>query len=86
MKTHELKTDPEVFDSVVDGRKKFEIRYDDRGYNVGDLLLLKRTKHSAAQMANGAPLEFTGETHSFKVNYILKGPTYGLEEGWVILS
>lgn len=38
MKTHQLKCLPEYFDAVADGSKPFEVRYDDRNYEVGDLL------------------------------------------------
>lgn len=38
---HELKIDQEYFKAVKDGRKKFEIRKDDRDYHVGDLLVLR---------------------------------------------
>lgn len=41
MTIHELKTWPDFFRDVADGRKKFEIRKDDRDYKVGDLLRLK---------------------------------------------
>jgi Domain of unknown function (DUF3850) len=39
--THELKTWPGFFDSLWLGFKTFEIRRDDRGFGVGDVLILK---------------------------------------------
>lgn len=37
---HNLKTWPEYFEDVLHGVKKFEIRRDDRGFRVGDILEL----------------------------------------------
>lgn len=86
MKTHELKTDPAVFDAVATGDKTFEIRKDDRWFEVGDTLLLRRTKYTGAEMKAGAPLEYTGEVGTFSVTYILRGPVYGLADRWVVMS
>lgn len=41
MKMHELKILPEYFEKVLDGSKTFELRKDDRGFNVGDILILR---------------------------------------------
>lgn len=38
---HRLKTWPGPFQALVDGTKTFELRYDDRGYAVGDVLHLE---------------------------------------------
>lgn len=86
MAMHELKTDPGVFDAVADGRKNFEIRRDDRNFQEGDELLLRRTRDSGSAMANGAPLVYTGEELRCRVTYVLRGPIYGLRDGWAILS
>ena len=38
---HELKTWPEYYSQVRDGHKRFELRKDDRGFAVNDLLILR---------------------------------------------
>jgi hypothetical protein len=84
--THKLKTDPAVFQAVLDGRKRFEIRRDDRGYYVGDTLHLRETRYTGMEMRAGAPLEYTGREAWVSVDYLLRGPVYGLADGWVVLS
>lgn len=83
---HILKTDPEVFNDVYYGRKNFEIRKNDRNFEVGDLLLLRQTVHTGKEMQQGLPLEYTGWELRARVKYILSGPIYGLMDGWVIMS
>jgi len=39
--THELKIWPEYYNAILDGRKRFELRKEDRNFKVGDTLLLK---------------------------------------------
>ena len=81
---YRLKTDPQTFDDVAAGLKTFEIRFDDCGYGIGDVLTLERTVHSGAEMAAGAPLEYTGRRLDVRVQHKLTG--YGLMPGWCVLS
>ena len=86
MRNHELKTDPGAFQAVLDGRKTYEIRKNDRRFSVGDELLLRETRFSGAEIALGKPLEYTGRELTVRVSHMLTGPIYGLAEGWSILS
>lgn len=84
---HKLKIDSDMFRAVLSGRKTFEIRYNlDRDFQVYDELLLQETKYTAEEMKNGMPLEYTGNQWQVQITYILKGPIYGLQDGWVIMS
>lgn len=83
---HDLKTDPDVFQAVTEGLKTYEIRKNDRGFAVGDLLVLRETVHYGAEMAAGAPLAYTGRQYVARVTHMLTGPVYGLAAGWSILS
>lgn len=67
--THELKILPEYFQPVFDGTKNFEIRKDDRQYQVGDILILRETNgHS-----------YTGREVRVVVTYILRDRNYNKE-------
>lgn len=83
---HKLKTDPKVFQKSFDGVKHWEIRKDDRGFETGDKVVLLETTRSGEDINDGASLEFTGRKVSGSISYILRGPTYGLENGWCIFS
>lgn len=76
--THELKILPEYFNEVTSLNKQFELRKDDRDYQVGDFLLLK-------EFADG---EFTGRTFGcVQIRYILRNCSeYGLMDGYCIIG
>lgn len=83
MAEHDLKVWPEFFDALVDGRKSFEIRKNDRGYQKGDTLLLR-------EYAPG-PDEYTGRELRRHVMYILSGDdplgyAFGLRSGFVAMG
>lgn len=84
MKIHELKTDPEPFAASLRGDKPYEIRRNDRNFSKGDMLILRETLHGGVEMAEGAPLEYTGRVLSRWVTEVRSG--YGLKDGWVILG
>lgn len=86
MRTHILKTDPEPFNAVWHTVKRFEIRKNDRDFRVGDFLFLRETEATGEQMKKGYPLRYTGRELSVRVDYILRGPIYGLQDGWVIMG
>ena len=74
---HELKILPQYYDDCVDGIKTFELRKDDRNYQVDDTLVLKEW--------NGK--EFTGRSYPFLITYVLRDvPQYGLQKGFVIIG
>jgi len=65
--------------AVWDGIKTYELRKDDRGFEVGSLLDLHEW--------NPITKKFTGRHVVAKVTHLLKhGEFPGLEEGFVIMS
>lgn len=76
---HELKTESKYFNAVCEGKKKFEVRKDDRPFNVGDTLKLIEYKNGHLQYA---------ECH-VTITYILgrsKDEKKYVPEGYVILG
>ena len=87
MKTHELKIDSSVFWALAAGAKTWEIRKNDRDFQVGDTVILLETRYTGVDMLHSSkPLIYTGNKITATITYILHGPIYGLEEGWVIMS
>lgn len=78
MMLHELKCWPEPFAALRSGAKVHEYRRDDRGFAVGDRLLLRRWDPESAR--------YTGRAVEVAVTYISRGPGFGIPEGYVVMS
>lgn len=91
IKYHELKTWPPYFEEVLNGNKTFEVRKDDRGFKVGDVLVLKEWKPLGYSSVSPSQMtgSYTGREVKKKVSYILKGeyhPHFGLHADVVVLG
>lgn len=78
MKEHNLKTWPEYFQALWDGNKTFEVRKDDRGFNVGDVLILEEYDHIKDM--------YLGRRILCEVSYKLSGGSFGIEQGFCVLG
>lgn len=79
MAEHILKTWPNVFEAVKDGRKRFEWRRDDRGFEVGDVLVLQ--EYDPARLVQKA---FPPELR-VRVTYIARG-LFEIPHGFCVMS
>lgn len=75
--THELKTWEEYFEEVRNGNKKFEMRYNDRDFHQGDIVILKEWIPGEEK--------FTGREMAFEIGYVLDF-FQGLRKGWVVFD
>jgi uncharacterized protein DUF3850 len=92
MAAHELKTWPPYFEHLLDGRKRFEVRKNDRRFAVGDVIKFREyvPKEQAAKHGE-AEAYYTGRAYSMRVRYILdprpdRDPDCGLVAGHVVLD
>jgi hypothetical protein len=75
---HTLKTWPEYFQAIKAGKKKFELRKNDRNFQEGDMLVLKEYEPETNQ--------YSGDALMLTAGYILEGGQFGLEDGYCIIS
>lgn len=74
---HKLKILPKWFEDVIAGRKQFEIRKNDRNFQVGDEMLLQEWEDG----------HYTGREILKTIGYIYCGDgAFGLSEGYCILG
>lgn len=74
---HDLKTWKQFYKAVESGEKLFEIRKNDRNFQLHDILLLR--EYDQIREA------FTGRSIKVRVTYILKGTPF-LPPGYVCMS
>ena len=72
---HKLKIDVEYFDSVECGDKPFEIRYNDRGYQKGDVVELHT--HHGIYRDTSRPILCA------EISYVT---AFQQKDGWVVLG
>ncbi len=79
MAHHELKCHPHFFAAIVEGKKTFEIRRDDRKYRVGDTMTLREYDPSFGYTRN--------ETGPFEIAYLMTAEDFpAILPGFVIMG
>lgn len=78
MAEHDLKCWPKPFDAVERGDKRFEFRRDDRGFSIGDILVLRRWNPQTG--------DYTGRWLRKRVTYLARGPEFGIPLGYCVMS
>lgn len=79
VKTHELKVVEPYFTDLKTGKKTFELRFNDRDYQVGDVLILRKYDPEINKL-------FDDEVLTFTITHILSDYIDVLPPGYVILS
>ncbi len=65
---HKLKCLPPFFQAVLDGRKTFEVRRDDRGFQAGDDVTLREFDPKLQGYCDEH--RYTGREASFRIGYV----------------
>lgn len=73
---HELKIYPKYFEDVISGKKKFEIRKNDRKFRVGDILILKEWDN----------IKYSGREARAEVIYLIDDKFAGIQPGYVVMG
>ena len=68
--THKIKIEKPYADAVLNGEKSFEIRFDDRGYQKGDVIEFN--------VIDNHDLEIN------QITYVLHG--WGLKDSWCVFA
>ncbi|MGH2505839.1 MAG: DUF3850 domain-containing protein [Ktedonobacteraceae bacterium] len=74
---HIIKTDPKYFERVAQNHKRFELRKNDRGYRLGDILILREYDERTEQ--------YTGRVLTVRVKFLTDYPR-ALKRGYVAMS
>lgn len=80
-KTHELKIWPDHFEDIENGKKPFDVRYNDRNYLPGELLYLREWN------PNGTG--YTGRECTKKITHVMRSDHrigVGLRDEFVVLG
>lgn len=72
-----LKTETQYYQAVIRGVKKFELRKNDKGFKVGDMVYL-------VEVVNG--VETGRTTPPLEIRYVFEGGQYGLDEEYCIIN
>lgn len=81
MKKHDLKIEPKYFDAVLSGKKRFEIRKNDRDYKEGDQVTLREYDRHASVPSEA--FKYTGRAFIAKIGYMT---AFMQRKGYVVFS
>lgn len=77
-KMHRLRIWPQHFKEVKNGNKTFEIRKDDRNFQLGDGIFLEEYDPKENK--------YTGDQVTKIITYIIKGDGFGISKGYCVFG
>lgn len=83
---HWLKTWPDYWEAVATGGKNFEVRRDDRGFQKGDILVLRKFNPATGSYVMGGKSRWDVAEVRRRVTWILTGGQFGIEAGYVVMG
>ena len=88
MKEHILKTWADYWDAISSGEKNFEVRRDDRGFQKGDMLVLRRMvkDYKGSWVEDRTHSDNRPKDTHRKITFILTGGQLGIEPGYVVMG
>lgn len=78
---HRIKLREDFSEPVYTGVKNFEVRYNDRGYQAGDIVIFTIVDRDG-RVIEGHPME----TIPFQITYVLSGEMYGIAKDYVVFG
>lgn len=80
-KTHDVKIEKQYYDRIISGQKRFEIRYNDRDYQVGDWVYLECLDECGSETGKKLAVKIIYTSNFEQKNgYIVFGFTVGEEK------
>ena len=79
MTEHAIKIKEVYFKAVLSGEKTFEIRKNDRNYQVGDIIHFVPVDDECGMI-------IPHDLNAYRITYVFHGGEYGLEEGYCVFG
>lgn len=77
---HDLKTLDRYYDAINDGRKPFDVRMNDRSFQTGDIVRLRKVSDK------GFYTDYVSAFIERRITYILQGGQFGIEPRYCVLG
>lgn len=75
--THALKTWPQYWKAIANGTKTFEVRKNDRNFQVGEKLILQEFDPKEG---------YSGGEIEREISFILEGGQFGIKKGYCVIG
>lgn len=83
---HTLKTIATCWDAIQRGEKSFEVRRNDRFFQRGDVVRLRRINENGNYTPGPAGDRFSTQDLDFRIGWILQGGQFGIEPGYIVFQ
>jgi hypothetical protein len=88
MAEHTLKTLGTAWDAIKSGEKRFEVRRNDRFFQRGDIVVLRKLHEDGRHYATdySAESKYAALDLKFKIGWMLQGGQFGIEPGYIVFQ